>query len=491
MPTDDELQEESGNMNRKIGLTFFAVIVCFVLILPSEAAAQRGSRDRALTALAGLSESFEALSERVNPAVVQILATGYQPLQATDAPGSGLLSRRQVGGSGVILDPDGYIITNFHVVEGATRVQVRLAVPAEDAPPGESILKPQGRIVGAQIVGVDRETDLAVLKVAETGLPAVRLSDSDDVRTGQLVFAFGGPLGLENSVTMGVVSAVARQLRPEDPMIYIQTDAPINPGNSGGPLVNAMGEVVGINTLIFSQSGGSEGLGFAAPSNIVRNVYQQIRDSGYVRRGVIGVHAQTVTPTLAAGLGITREWGVVLGDVYPNAPAFQAGLRIGDIVLSMNGKVMENGRQFDVGLYGRPVGEIVSLEILRGEETRTVSVAVYERPDDLNRFSPMVTPEENLIPRLGILVIDLTPQIAALLPNLRSIQGVLVAARAPDASYGRVALVPGDVIHMMNREPVTSLSDLRAQIEAVRSGAPVVLQVERRGQLMFLAFEMQ
>jgi serine protease Do len=461
-----------------------------VLASPVLLFAQRPTREPALAEGRALSAQFEALAERVNPAVVAIMASGYQPLQQGDAPGSGLLTRRRVGGSGVILDPNGYIVTNLHVIEGAGRIRVRLPIPAGGAP-GESILKPRGKVVGAQIVGVDRETDLAVLRVRETGLPYLDLGDSDDVRMGQLVFAFGSPLGLDNSMTMGVVSAEARQLRPEDPMIYIQTDAPINPGNSGGPLVDAEGRVVGINTLILSQSGGSEGIGLAAPSNIVRNVYQQIKQSGYVRRGIIGVNAQTITPTLAAGLGLAREWGVVLGDVYPGGPADAAGLRVGDIVVALDGKTMENGRQFEVNIYQRPIGTVVSLDVLRGSETLSVQVSVYERPDDVTRFTLMVTPEENLIPRLDILGLDLTPQTAALLPGLRSGSGVLVAARAPDAVYGAVALAPGDVVCALNGRPITSLAQLRREIAAVQIGAPVVLQVERRGQLLYIAFEME
>jgi serine protease Do len=430
------------------------------------------------------------LAERVNPAVVAIVASGYQPLQQGDAPGTGLLTRRRVGGSGVILDPNGYIVTNLHVIEGAGRIRVRLPIPAGDAP-GESILKPRGKIVGAQIVGVDRETDLAVLKVRETDLPHLDLADSDDVRMGQIVFAFGSPLGLDNSVTMGVVSAEARQLSPEDPMIYIQTDAPINPGNSGGPLVDADGRVVGINTMILSQSGGSEGIGLAAPANIVRNVYQQIKLSGYVRRGIIGVNAQTVTPTLAAGLELPRQWGVVLGDVYPGGPAYAAGLRVGDIVLALDGKTMENGRQFDVNVYQRPIGTLIGLDVLRGSQRLSFQVPVIERPDDVTRFTLMVTPEENLISRLGILALDLTPQTAALLPNLRSSSGVLVAARAPDAVYGSVALAPGDVVSALNGRPITGLAQLRAALDALQVGAPVVLHVERRGQLRYLAFELE
>ncbi len=476
---------------RSSRIALLAVIMVTVLARPAELCGQRTPREASLTTLGQLSQSFEALSERVTPAVVQILATGYAPLQQGDEPGTGLLTRRQIGGSGVILDPEGYILTNYHVIEGAGRIRVRLSSPAEDAPPGQSILKPQGKVVGARVVGSDRETDLAVLKVDETGLAHLTLGDSDRVRKGQLVFAFGGPLGLENSVSMGVVSSVARQLRPEDPMIYIQTDAPINPGNSGGPLVDAQGSVIGINTLILSQSGGSEGLGFAAPSNIVRNVFQQIKLNGYVRRGEIGVHAQTITPTLASGLGLGRDWGVVLGDVYPGSPAQRVGLRVGDVVLTVDGKVMENGRQFDVNLYRTPVGASVTLEVLRAGETLTLQVPVFERPDDVHRFTPMVTPDENLVPRLGILAVDLTEAVTAMLPGLRTQSGVVVAARSPDATYGRAALAPGDVIRVLNGQPIISLAQLRAAIDGIQVGEPVVLQVERRGRLLFIAFEME
>jgi serine protease Do len=467
----------------------WCTIILALAVAPPTLQAQRPSRDRALAELGGLSEAFESLSARVNPAVVQILAVGYQPPQTGDPPGSGLLMRRRVGGSGVILDPSGYIVTNLHVIDGAERVQVRLPIPVNPDQPDHSILKARGRLVGARIVGVDRETDLAVLRVDQTGLPHLELGDSDGLGTGQLVFAFGSPRGLDNSVTMGVVSAVARQLRPEDPMIYIQTDAPINPGNSGGPLVDAEGNVVGINTFIISESGGSEGLGFAAPSNIVSNVYRQIRNIGYVRRGTIGVYAQTISPALAEGLGLPRQWGVILGDVYPGGPAERAGLQVGDIVLALGGKPMENGRQLDVNVYGTPIGERVGLEVLRGEGRVEVSVVVLERDDDVNRFFPMVNPEENLIPRLGILAVDLTPQVAAMLPTLRMRSGVVVAARSPDASYGETELLPGDVIHEINDAPLNRLQELRRLMSEMPPGSSLVLQVERRGRLRYVALE--
>lgn len=361
------------------GLGLFALLAS-----ATDLEAQRSDRDRSVRQLDELSVSFAALSERVAPAVVQVLATGYAAGGGDVSAGDNVLTRRQIGGSGVVLDADGYIVTNAHVVDGAGRVQVQLAQAPDRGGPGRSILQPRGRIVDARVVAIDRETDIAVLEISETGLPTLPLADSDELRMGQLVFAFGSPLGLESSVTMGVVSAVARQLRPEDPMIYIQTDAPINPGNSGGPLVDPEGRVVGINTFIISQSGGNEGIGFAAPSNIVRNVYEQIKQFGYVRRGEIGVHAQTITSNLAAGLGLDRDWGVILGDVFPGGPADRAGLRIGDIVVELDGKTMENGRQFHVNLYSRAPGSIVTLKFLRDGVERTYRVRVIERPGDFD-----------------------------------------------------------------------------------------------------------
>lgn len=476
-------------MKRFLPLSLVVATLCASgVAAASPPALQAQSRDRAIARLAELSDSFEALSEKVSPAVVQIVATGFAPL-SSGAAGAALYTRQQVGGSGVIVDPDGYIVTNAHVVDGAARIRVRLAVPYTEDSPGVSILQPGARVVGAQVVGVDRETDIAVLKVEETGLETLTLGDSDDLRKGQLVFAFGSPHGLENSVTMGVVSSVARQLQPDAPMIYIQTDAPINPGSSGGPLVDPDGRIMGINTFILSASGGSEGLGFAVPSNIVKNVVWQIRRNGFVLRGVIGVHAQTITPAMAEGLGLSRDWGVVAGDVYPGSPASRAGLQVGDIIVSLNGRTMENGRQFNVGLYNSTVGEEVTLEVIRGTQTLTLTALVAERPNQIDRISPLVTAEENLVSRLGILAVDLDDQTAELLPPTRRRHGVVVAARSPGVSVG-TPLLPGDVIYAVNGRDVASLQELKPMVEAVLRGDPIVLQLERGGRLMFLAVEL-
>jgi serine protease Do len=347
-------------------------------------------------------------------------------------------------------------------------------------------------VVGAQVVSIDAETDLAVLKVDVKGLPALSLGDSDGLKAGQLVMAFGSPLGLESSVSMGVVSAVARQLEPEDPMIYIQTDAPINPGSSGGPLVDTEGRVVGINTLIYSQSGGNEGIGFAAPSNIVRNVFEQIRATGRVRRGEIGVVTQTITPLLAEGLRLPQDWGVIISDVDPEGPGGHAGLQPGDIVLSLDGKVMENGRQFQVNFYTRGVGDVVSVQVARGDRRLTLRVPVAERADDPMRFAGMVRPEEHLVPRLGVLGLNMDERIAEMLPGLRQPDGVVIAAIAADAPVSRQgAMSLGDVIHAVNGRPVTSLSELRAALAELKPGAPAVLQIERAGRHLFLAFSLE
>lgn len=435
--------------------------------------------------LRSLSRAMEAVATKVRPTVVQIRVTAYGPVDGGATGAASLLGTQRSTGSGVILSADGYIVTNAHVVEGGRRFVVVLPRPAAQDAPGRSALAPVSLEVPATLVGADRETDLAVLKVELTNLPFATMGDSDSLASGQVVLAFGSPLGLASSVTMGVISAVGRQLQHEDRMLYIQTDTPINPGNSGGPLVDADGAVVGINTLIFSQSGGSEGIGFAAPINIVRFIYEQIRANRRVLRGEIGVFAQTITPALSGGLRLARDWGVVLGDVYPNSPAAQAGLKVGDVVLSVGGKPMENGRQFDVTIYRRRIGGTVALEIQRGLQRINVQVPVVERRDEGDRFRDMVTPEQNLIPRLGILGLDLTPDVARFIPALRDPNGVIVAAVAADAE-GPAGLLSGDVIYGVNGAAVKALAELRKAISLVPTGTPAVFQIGRQGQLRFV-----
>lgn len=460
-----------------------SLLLAFLLVSFQCAKSQSSASD-----IDKLSTASRGLVERTAPAIVGIVATGYTPGEGGFWSEEGLLTRQRSGGSGVILSPDGYIITNAHVIEGSQRIQVMLSPTASDLSHSQSIVKPRGRVVGAQVVGVDLETDLALLKISETNLPYLRLGNSDEVKQGQIVFAFGSPMGLDNSVTMGVVSAVARQLRPESPMIYIQTDASINPGNSGGPLVGSNGEIIGINTSILSQGGGAEGIGFAAPSNIVRTIYTQIKEHGYVRRGEIGVNAQTITPALAAGLNLTRQSGVILADVYPNSPAHVAGLEIGDLILALDNKPMENGRQFLVNLYGKAEGAMVNVIALRGSDTLKMQVEVIERQAFQEMLTTMVTPDRNLIPQLGILAIELTTQLQNLLGQTRYPQGVVVAARSRTGQMWEQSLQPGDIIYNVNGVKVESLEQLRSVVAGAKY-TTAVLHVERGGELHYIPVE--
>jgi serine protease Do len=296
---------------------------------------------------------------------------------------------------------------------------------------------------------------------------------------------------MENSVSMGVVSSVARQIKPDDTMIYIQTDAPINPGNSGGPLVDTDGNIMGLNTFILTQSGGSEGLGFAIPSNLVKNIFQQLREEGHVHRTQIGIIAQTITPGLAAGLHLPRDWGVVLGDVSPDGPAAQAGLEVGDIVVSLNGKNMENARQLETNLYRYSPGEKVKVEVLRGDQKLNMAVAVANRDDDPQRFADMVDPQKNLVPKLGVLGIAIDKRLAAMLPDLRNQYGIVVAARAGDSPYGGDVLSLGDVIYSVNTVPVTTIAALNQALDLLKDNDALVLQVERDGRLMYISLELE
>jgi serine protease Do len=467
-----------------------AICVIFTLSLSAQEVAPSRAEEKRIESLRDLSVQLETLAARVSRSVVQIFSFGYA---LNDDSSSGrtdtaVITRQRDTGSGVILSADGYIVTNYHVVSNARRVRVRIP---NDAATGKSVLQPVGKIIDAKVIGADRDTDLAVIKIDRTDLPFLTLGDSDTLHQGELIMAFGSPMGLENSVSMGVVSSVARQIKPDDSMIYIQTDAPINPGNSGGPLVNSEGQVMGLNTFILSQSGGSEGLGFAIPSNIVKNIYQQLHDEGHVHRAEIGVYAQTITPSLAEGLHLGRDWGVLLSDVDPDGPAGKAGVQEGDIVLSLNGKTMENARQLEVNLYRYRVGQKVDVEVLRGDQKLNYPVAVVERENDPMRFADMVDPVKNVVPKLGILGIEVDKKVAQLLPDLRKQYGVVVAARSGDSPYAGDSLQTGDVIVSVNGTPITSIGALKSEIDKLKETDPLVLQVQRDDRLMYLTMVLE
>jgi serine protease Do len=469
-----------------------ARLLCIVVLslLPVTGAAAQTATATA-PPLADLSRSLQELAGKVSPSVVQIFVTGYASPDEEDRAASSEPQLERSSGSGVIVDADGYIVTNAHVVENATRIEVELPFDTAGGARSRSILKRRGRTVGAQIVAIDAETDIAVVKVEARGLPALPFGDSDSLRAGQLVLAFGSPLGLDSSVSMGVVSAVARQLIPEDPMIYVQTDATINPGNSGGALVDTEGRLVGINTLIYTQSGGSEGIGFAAPSNIVRNVFTQIRKYGRVRRGEIGVTTQTITPLMAEALGLTFDGAVVLSDVMPGSPAAKAGLEPGDVVLTLDGKPMENGRQFRINVYTRGVGEQVAVDVRRGERTISVRVPVVERESETGQLEALIGTQQ-ATRTLGVIALNLTAPIAAMLPPVRRGAGAVVARVTPEAPYSHQGrLQPGDVIYALNGKPIASVEDLKDAAAALKPSSAAILLIERQSTLMYLAFRVE
>jgi len=459
-----------------------------LVALLSTVFAQDRAPVRGTGSLTDFDNSVEALVRTVDPSVVQVFTTGLTPIAGVVSDQSSLVTTQRASGSGVIVDAEGYIVTNAHVVRGASRIRVEIPTARQ----GQSLLARRSRLAPARVIGVDEETDIAVLRVEERGLPALPFGDSEEIRAGQMVLAFGSPLGLQNSVSLGIVSAAARQLEAESPMVYIQTDASINSGNSGGPLVDTRGRLIGINTLILSGGApNTAGPGFAAPSNIVRTVFEQIRRTGRVRRGEIGVRAQTITPILASGLGLKRDQGAVLADVAPGSPADRAGLSVGDLVLTIDGKPIENGRQLHVNLYRREVGDVVKLEVLRGDQPTTVSVPVSERADPLSAATLLSDPRENIVPRLGILGATLDPKLAAVLP-LRAKAGVVVASASTEVlDTDNGGLAPGDVIHALNGHWIADLPALRAALDTIKPGAPVVLQIERRGSLLYLAFTIE
>lgn len=435
-------------------------------------------------ALRGLSSQFQSLVEKTNPAVVEILVRSF----TNEEENSPLIKTARGNGSGAIVSADGYIITNAHVVANARRIQVHLPQAADESRRHLSVIKPVGKLLDAKVVGQDRETDIAVLKIEQKGLPFLEFGDSEALRQGQLVFAFGSPLGLANSVTMGIISSVARQVRPDDPMIYVQTDASINPGNSGGPLVDSAGKIVGIDTFILTQSGGSEGIGFAVPVNIVKTIYQQIRDHGRVKRGQIGVLSTTITPLLAEALELPRDTGVLIEDVAPQSAALAAGLQVNDIVLGLNGKAIENSRQFGVNIY-QNAGKTIELDVLRGAESKKISVAVLERQRDPDQLITMLEGDANKLDKLGILAVPLDEKTIPLFPELRVFTGVVVAGILTDQAAAEMHLAPGDVIHKIGKTPVLSLEQLRDRVKELPEGKVVALQVERMGRLMYVLVE--
>ena len=432
--------------------------------------------------LARFSQAVRSLTQRVSPAVVQVVVASRS--YGLGGPGGSLLAdlgEREKGfGAGVLVSEDGYVLTNAHVVAGAMKVLVVSRAAGAEA---------RG-VREAQIVGVSQELDLALLKIPGTGYPVLPFADEGSPKQGDLVFAFGSPEGLENSITHGIVSAADRQVDAGKEEVYVQTDAPINPGNSGGPLVDAQGRIVGISTFIYSESGGSEGLGFAIPGHTAKFASEELKRYGRVHRYTLGVDVQSLTPVLARGLGFAREEGLVISDVWPGGAAEGAGLRPGDLLLALDGARIE-GMGAYLAFFQRDLrGRRARVTFRRGAEDRTVEVSVQAR-EEVGDWLAAQAGDGVRLPLLGVVAVDLKPDARDWLPDLRSQKGALVAARITGPLDGSSELEVGDVVVGLNGARVDSAQGLRRALGELQPGAPVVLQAERDSRYFYLSFQLE
>jgi serine protease Do len=373
-------------------------------------------------------------------------------------------------GSGVVVTPDGYVLTNNHVVEGAWDVRVTLA---------------DRRELTAKLVGTDPKTDLAVLRLPGSGFSVLPLGDSSRVEVAEVVLAIGNPFGLSQTVTMGIVSAVGRaNVGIADYEDFIQTDAAINPGNSGGALVNARGELIGINTAIVSQSGGSMGIGFAVPVNMARQVMDQLVTRGRLTRGYLGVAVQDLTPALARGLKIDADRGLLVVDVAPDGPAAQAGLQRNDVIVAVDGKPPEDAGHFRNLVAGTAPGSRLRLTILREGRERTVEVTVGELPERPPAVAAVRAPPDTP----GVSVASLTPEVARRLGLPPTVRGAVVAEVRPGGLAAEAGLRPGDVVTEVNHQPVRGAEDFARAVEQAR-GQDLAVRVERGGSARYVVLE--
>ena len=473
----------------------------FLMVLCLSACAQAAANDRA-NALADFSGALERLAATVSPAVVQIQVSAWCAADSSDGEGGPALAACKVVGSGVIVDPSGYIVTNEHVVRNARHIRVMLTPKPDHSGDGtassansrvlDSVVtganrEPFGKreVLDAITVGTSRETDLALLKIEASGLPVIPLQQTGvGPRQGQVVLAVGSPEGLDNTMTIGIVSAVGRQPFPDYPMLYIQTDAAINAGNSGGPLLNVQGELIGINTFILGENGRNQGLGFAVPAGVVRYVYGQLRSQGVVRHSMVGVRVQTVTPGLAQGLGLSRSYGVMISDVLPGSPAEDAGIRPRDIIAAVDGASISALPYYTATMYLHDPAVPVAVTVLRGQETLQFQFPAVSADDKADRDSS-IDPTENPIPGLGIFGKSVSP-LLAFRKGLRSQTGIYVVATASGKDGSGIGLAPGDVIASVNGKAIPDVQELRVTVHELTGSKPAILEIERNGQFIYI-----
>jgi serine protease Do len=436
------------------------------------------SQHRAAT-LGDLSRPFEAAVREAAAATVQVIVRTYGPVE-TLADGAALVGASEVSGSGVIVDPDGFIITNEHVVQGAEHVKVFLTPAHNRSGPPRATIQ-----LDARIVGVHRESDLALLKVEATGLPYLALADARPARQGQLVFAIGSPCGLENTMTMGIVSAERRQPDPDASMAYIQTDASLLPGNSGGALVDADGHLLGINASVLAADERSDGPGLAIPAEVVEHVYRSLREHGRVRRADMGIAAQTITPALAQGLGLAQTTGVIVADIFPFGPAARAGIRTGDVLVTVAGAPVRDLPELVMRLYRHDPSRPMNVAVSRDAQMLSFSVGVIQAGWPDSEPSPFAVERRDLLEPLGAFATDVTRALVRH-HHLRSREGVFITALAADFQPALDGLAVGDVIVAVNGTTVKDVEAVRTLLGRVAAERSVVFHIERRGTYRYV-----
>jgi len=470
----------------------------FLFLLACVAAAA----DDKTNGLVQFSGALERLAGTVAPAVVQVQVSAWCASAPSNAEDGGSLKSCRVVGSGVIVDGSGYIITNEHVVRNARRIRVMLTPKPDHSEDGLALpgkrqeldavivganreLVGKRQVLDAVVVGANRETDIALLKTEASGLPTIPIQQRGrGPRQGQVVLAVGSPEGLDNTMTIGIISAVGRQPIPDFPMLYIQTDAAINPGNSGGPLLDAEGELIGINTFMLSETGRNQGLGFAVPAAVVRYVYEQLRTRGAVRQSLVGVLVQTVTPGLAEGLDLSQGYGIMISDVLPGSPAEAAGLQPRDVISAVDGASISTLPYYTALKYLHDPAVPLAVTVLRGQQTLQFRVPAVAA-DDRDFRDSSIDPNDSLISELGIFGKTLNPTLALGI-GLRSNRGVYVAAAtAGDDGHGAV-LAPGDVIASLNGMPILNIQELREAARDAIGNKRVVMQIERHGRYLYI-----
>lgn len=436
---------------------------------------------------------FADVVEQVTPAVVNVTVEqkSFQPMNMPNnilPEGSPMweffkqfegfsdrMPREREGqGSGFFISADGYIVTNNHVVDGAERIEVTLT---------------DGSSMEAKIIGRDPKTDLALIKVdADRPQAYVELADSSEARVGDWVLAVGNPFGLGGSVNAGIISARGRDIQSGPYDDYLQIDAPINRGNSGGPLFDNRGRVIGVNTAIFSPSGGNIGIGFAIPAETVADIVDQLRTSGRVERGWLGVQIQPVTEAVAGSLGLDEARGVLVADVLVDSPAEAAGVRSGDVIIRAADQNMEEYRDLTKLIASIEAGTVIKLEVIRGGKVRTIDVTIGRMPgEDLAQKTPEAADDDQ--PRIGMLLAPLTPELRAEHGFAADADGVLVAKVEPGSPAALAGIEAGSLISMVGQVPVSSPDEVA---DAVRDAADkerpsVLLRVEKDGEHRFIA----